>query len=153
MPRAHITLFRRRCPRTTRSGGGAIPHLIVDGANVAGSRPDGWWRDRPAAAVRLADQLTVALESSALDGLGGPDPTVHLVLEGAARQAAGLIDGTPRLRVVLSPSDGDTAIVDLAMELAGQDVTVVTADRELTTRVRAAGATAVGPRALLSVLT
>ena len=31
--------------------------LIVDGANVVGSRPDGWWRDRAGAAVRLYDEL------------------------------------------------------------------------------------------------
>jgi 8-oxo-dGTP diphosphatase len=39
--------------------------IIVDGANVVGSRPDGWWRDRVGAAVRLRDQL----EPLALDGL------------------------------------------------------------------------------------
>jgi hypothetical protein len=31
--------------------------IIVDGANVVGSRPDGWWRDRAGAAVRLYDDL------------------------------------------------------------------------------------------------
>jgi 8-oxo-dGTP diphosphatase len=31
--------------------------IIVDGANVVGSRPDGWWRDRAGAAVRLRDEL------------------------------------------------------------------------------------------------
>jgi hypothetical protein len=31
--------------------------IIVDGANVVGSRPDGWWRDRAGAAVRLHDNL------------------------------------------------------------------------------------------------
>jgi len=34
--------------------------LIVDGANVVGSRPDGWWRDRAGAAHRLHDQLSTA---------------------------------------------------------------------------------------------
>jgi hypothetical protein len=124
-----------------------VPHLIVDGANVAGSRPDGWWRDRPGAAVRLADQLAAALGSGAL---GGPGVTVHLVLEGAAKQAANLIATGPRLRVVLAPADGDAAIVELAEELAGHEVTVVTADRELVTRVQAAGARVVGPRTLLA---
>jgi ABC-type sugar transport system substrate-binding protein len=129
-----------------------VPHLIVDGANVMGSRPDGWWRDRPGAAVRLAGQLAAALESSALDTIGGSEPTVHLVLEGAARQAANLIAQGPRLRVVLAPGDGDSAIVALAEELAGQEVTVVTADRELASRVQAVGAPAVGPRTLLARL-
>jgi 8-oxo-dGTP diphosphatase len=41
--------------------------IIVDGANVVGSRPDGWWRDRAAAAARLRD----ALEPLALDGISG----------------------------------------------------------------------------------
>ena len=31
--------------------------MIIDGANVVGSRPDGWWRDRAGAAVRLRDEL------------------------------------------------------------------------------------------------
>ena len=31
--------------------------IIVDGANVVGSRPDGWWRDRAGAATRLRDEL------------------------------------------------------------------------------------------------
>jgi 8-oxo-dGTP diphosphatase len=46
--------------------------IIVDGANVVGSRPDGWWRDRAGAALRLRDQL----EPLALDGLSDlPDGT------------------------------------------------------------------------------
>lgn len=31
--------------------------FIVDGMNVIGTRPDGWWRDRDAAMARLVDQL------------------------------------------------------------------------------------------------
>src|ERR1700761_4688285 len=36
-------------------GPGADVTIIVDGANVVGSRPDGWWRDRAGAAGRLHD--------------------------------------------------------------------------------------------------
>ncbi|TVT38726.1 NUDIX domain-containing protein, partial [Amycolatopsis rhizosphaerae] len=43
--------------------------LVVDGANVVGSRPDGWWRDRPAAAERLRDRLALLARS----GLRGSD--------------------------------------------------------------------------------
>ena len=32
-------------------------HYIVDGMNVIGTRPDGWWRDRDAAMLRLVDLL------------------------------------------------------------------------------------------------
>jgi 8-oxo-dGTP diphosphatase len=39
--------------------------IIVDGANVVGSRPDGWWRDRVGAAVRLRGEL----EPLAADGI------------------------------------------------------------------------------------
>jgi hypothetical protein len=33
------------------------PLIVVDAANVIGSRPDGWWRDRQAAARRLIESL------------------------------------------------------------------------------------------------
>jgi hypothetical protein len=45
---AHWTELQNELPRVT---------VIVDGANVVGSRPDGWWRDRAGAALRLRDQL------------------------------------------------------------------------------------------------
>ena len=61
----------------------AVTTLIVDGANVVGSRPDGWWRDRPGAAARLQAQLLAA--DLAYD-------EVVLVLEGKAR--AGVPEGT-----------------------------------------------------------
>ena len=35
----------------------ASTHVFVDGNNVMGSRPDGWWRDRSAAARRLIAEL------------------------------------------------------------------------------------------------
>jgi hypothetical protein len=97
--------------------------VVVDGANVVGSRPDGWWRDRAAAAGRLRDHLQQRLAAD--DGL-----EVVLVLEGAARP------GVPetsegRLRIVHAPGEGDDEIVRQA---AGADL-VVTADRELRRRV------------------
>lgn len=128
-------------------------HLIVDGANVVGSRPDGWWHDRPGAARRLAEQLCRA-DLVLLAGLAG-DPasevTVHLVLEGAAKQARGLLPADPRLVVVLAPADGDAAIAELAASLSGDRV-VVTADRALRDRVHATGSTTVGPGRLLALL-
>jgi hypothetical protein len=116
-------------------------HLVVDGANVVGSRPDGWWRDRAGAATRLAEQLVAALDAGALD-----TDRVHLVLEGAATSA--VVPEHPRLAVVRARSDGDSAIVDLAAALDG-DVTVVTADRGLRARLTAR---AVGPGTLLDRL-
>jgi len=120
--------------------------LIVDGANVVGSRPDGWWRDRAGAARRLQEQLSTA----AL----GYDKVV-LILEGKARQGnpAGL-DG--QLRTVHASGSGDDAIVEAVIaqiDVGDRDeVTVVTADRMLRDRVAAAGASSVSPSWLLDQL-
>jgi hypothetical protein len=136
-------------------------HVVVDGANVVGSRPDGWWHDRAGAARRLAGQLVAALAldpvnlATALDGPPGTPPRVHLVLEGAATDAPDL-PTHPHLDVVLAAADGDSAIATLVDELVTDvldcDVLVVTADRELRDRVRAAGAATVGPGVLLRAL-
>jgi predicted RNA-binding protein with PIN domain len=119
--------------------------LIVDGANVVGSRPDGWWRDRAGAARGLHERLVRAVSSGAVDA-----PAV-LVLEGAARR--GVAEGThDQVQVVHASGSGDDAIVALVNDAALADttaVTVVTADRELRQRVSVAGATCVGPRWLL----
>ena len=121
-----------------------VATLIVDGANVVGSRPDGWWRDRPGAAARLQAQLVAA---------DLPYAEVVLVLEGQAR--AGVPDGTDeRVRTVHAPGEGDATIADLARsEIAeGRAATVVTADRALAATVLAAGAEVGRPRWLLDQL-
>ncbi len=129
-------------------------HLIVDGANVVGSRPDGWWHDRPGAARRLAEQLVSADQVllAELAGDASAELAVHLVLEGKAKQARGLLPDAPGLRIVLAPADGDATIAALAAELAADPVLVVTADRALRARVHAVGATTSGPESLLRLL-
>ncbi|GAA1831148.1 hypothetical protein GCM10009836_06370 [Pseudonocardia ailaonensis] len=139
--------------------------LVIDGANVVGSRPDGWWRDRAGAASRLAAQLAAARSRGALDDLcaahgpvsdaaavrpGGDGVRVVLVLEGAAKRAA-IPDG---LEVRLAPRDGDSAMVELAHEAGerDEDVVVVTADRELTRLLHAVGARTIRPGTLLARL-
>jgi hypothetical protein len=108
--------------------------VVVDGANVVGSVPDGWWRDRPGAATRLRD----ALARRAEDVLSGE---VVLVVEGAARG----VPEVPGVRVVAAPGSGDDTIVDLVRDAGGtRDVMVVTTDRALRDRVRALGANVVG---------
>ncbi|MFD4116877.1 NTP pyrophosphohydrolase [Streptomyces niveus] len=116
--------------------------LIVDGANVVGSVPDGWWRDRRAAAERLREQL-VPLAVDGLPGAGIPGPVeLVLVVEGQARG----VESVPGVRVESAPGSGDDLIAELAAGAAGRPCVVVTADRELRRRVEAYGARCVGPR-------
>jgi len=119
---------------------------------VMGSRPDGWWRDRAAAAARLHAELTALAAGGRpiLPGETGP-PQFVMVLEGAARPAAGRIGPADRVRVVQADGSGDDAIVALVRELPGPRF-VVTADRELRRRCEAAGATVLGPGWLLGLL-
>jgi hypothetical protein len=149
--------------------------IVVDIANVMGSRPDGWWRDRPAAAVRLHTELT-ALAASGRPVL--PDDTEPeafvMVLEGAARPAAARIDaaaaridaGAARIDAGAARIDAGAARIDAApgagvrvvqADGSGDDAivalvrdlpgrrVVVTADRELRRRCEAAGAEVLGP--------
>ena len=135
-------------------------HVIVDGANVVGSRPDGWWRDREGAAHRLAGRLAAALtvdRAGLAEAFGHPGAElhVHLVLEGAAARAEDL-PTHPSLTVVRARADGDTTIAALAADLAtdgsGGPIVVVTADRALRERIRTARVTTAGPGTLLNAL-
>ncbi|MFD9460088.1 NTP pyrophosphohydrolase [Streptomyces sp. NPDC060027] len=114
--------------------------LIVDGANVVGSVPDGWWRDRRGAAERLRDRLADFAER----GLPGHPGRLEIVLvvEGAARGVASV----PGVRVDEAPGSGDDRMVELVAEAGGRARLVVTADRELRRRVGELGAEVTGPR-------
>jgi 8-oxo-dGTP diphosphatase len=132
------------------------PVLVVDAANVVGSRPDGWWKDRPGAATRLLESLAV------LGAAGVPEeptgegplpivrrwPRIVVVLEGEAEAAADV----PGLDVVRAHGSGDDEIVAQAERFAARRVTVVTADRGLIERVTALGARTSGPGRLLGLL-
>lgn len=121
------------------------PVLVVDAANVIGSVPDGWWRDRAGAVRRLRDSLgPVAVNG--LPGVSGPLDVV-LVVEGAARG----VEPVSGISVVAAPrsGDGDDAIVQVVADRRDESVYVVTADRKLRERVGAFGAVVLGPKALL----
>ena len=132
--------------------------IIVDGANVMGARPDGWWRDRAGAAARLHGDLTGLAGRGLTDLPGRPAgaldrwfPQYVLVLEGQAKAAAPDLPDSDGVRVVAAPGSGDDTIAELAGRLSGQRI-VVTADRELRRRSEAAGAAVAGPRWLLDLL-
>jgi len=132
--------------------------IVVDVANVMGARPDGWWRDRAGAAVRLhAEIAALAASGRAVlpggTGETGP-PEFVMVLEGAANAAGPRIaKAAPedRVRVVHAPGHGDDTIVAVVRDLPGRRV-VVTADRELRDRCAAAGAEVRSPGWLLGLL-
>lgn len=119
------------------------PLLVVDAANVIGSRPDGWWKDRAGAARRLLTNLAAYQQGP------GADTDITVILEGAARPATDAINSDQPLRVVLAPHSGDDTIVDVVAdavaEEATREITVITADRGLRARVEPLGATTTGP--------
>ena len=120
-----------------------ITRLVIDAANVVGSRPTGWWRDRPGAARAFTERVRASAKAGRLD------PPVTVVLEGRARAGADEAD-EEGVKVVHAPAEGDDTIVEIAD--ANREVVVVTADRELAERVRAAHVEVVGPSWLLDRL-
>jgi hypothetical protein len=143
------------------------PILVVDAANVMGARADGWWRDRVGAAARLRDQL-IRLAARGMVGIRPYDlcyPEIVMVVEGAARnlpaasgrrledRESGRRPVPAEVRIVRAKGIGDDAIVDVVRTAEpGAAYVVVTADRELRARCKAAGATVMGPRSLLDQL-
>lgn len=122
-------------------GGDGTTTLVVDGMNVVGARPDGWWRDRDAAVRRLAAALArlVARDRG----------RVVLVLDG--RPLADLPEGEQDgVEVRYARRSGADAADDRIVELVRTDpaVEVVTADRALRDRVTALGAYVSGPATL-----
>ena len=109
--------------------------LLVDTANVVGSRPDGWWRDRAGATSRLLRRLA-PLAGRELPAPGGGTVVcdeVVAVVEGAARG----VDAPDGVTLVRAEGSGDDALAGCAARLAaeGREQLVVTADRGLRARL------------------
>lgn len=114
--------------------------LIVDGMNLIGSRPTGWWRDRRGAMAQLVaelgdhagrsgDEVTVVLDSKPFDVPPGP------------------------VAVRFAPGPGPDAADDVIVEIVGADaepssLVVATSDRRLAERVRALGGETISAGAL-----
>lgn len=119
------------------------PSVVVDVANVVGSVPDGWWRDRAGAAGRLLDRLVRATAGGLVgDELGLAAgtwfPEWSAVVEGQARAAVDV----PGLAVVRAEGSGDLAVLDETGRriAAGRTTAVVTSDRALAAQALELGA-------------
>lgn len=119
-----------------------MPRLIVDGSNVMGARPDGWWRDRTGARIRL----TVEIDEAA-------DELCGRLLDDRSAEVVVVHDGRPiEMQLLRVHVDFAGHADDLIVELAGPGDVVVTSDRELVGRCEAEGARAVGAGSVLRVL-
>jgi predicted RNA-binding protein with PIN domain len=93
---------------------------LIDGMNVVGTRPDGWWKDRDGAMLRLVDQIerwaaaagdevTVVFErpasppirSTVIEVAHAPRPKPHAADDEIVRRLRGL-SGGGEVRVVTS---------------------------------------------------
>jgi predicted RNA-binding protein with PIN domain len=127
----------------------SVTTVIVDGNNVIGTVPDGWWRDLPAAARRLLGRLACYRRRSG--------NRIVLVLDAAQPDLSeGHKDGIEIRYPARSGRDAaDERIVDLVDDLDGRDggdVAVVSSDQALAVAVTARGADVIGARTFLARL-
>ena len=126
---------------TDSDGEGSVPPrlVLVDGNNVMGSRPDGWWRDRRRAMQRLVDEVAA---HAARDG-----GEWTIVFDGRPRSLTAPPEAV--LSIVYSERRGVNAADDRIVELAAdstplREVLVYTSDRDLRARVTMFGANVQG---------
>jgi predicted RNA-binding protein with PIN domain len=117
----------------------------VDGMNVIGSRPDGWWRDRDAAMTNLVDRLERWAAAEGEDVIvvfeRPPSPPIRsTVIE---------IAHAPRPR---ADAADDEIVRRLEQEAHPGLVRVVTSDRWLADRAGALGAAVHGADMFRSLL-
>ena len=125
---------------------GAFDVVIVDGFNALGSRPDGWWRDRPAAMERLVGEL------AGLAGRLGPDVAVEVCFDGRPHERVVAAAGTGVTVSFAGPgaNAADRMIAARVRELHGERrALVVSSDKRLGAAVKAAGGETVGAGAFV----
>jgi predicted RNA-binding protein with PIN domain len=124
--------------------------LVVDGNNVIGSVPDGWWRDRRGAARRLLGRLqryAVVHDGPVTVVFDVPDPELpegehdRVVVRYATRRGR---DAADERIVELLDADAEAPVAE--------EVEVVTSDRALADAARARGAQVTGAGTLLARL-
>ncbi len=120
--------------------------LIVDGMNIIGSRPTGWWRDRRGAMSELAEELA---RHAAETG-----DEVAVVLDSKPFDLPGATDGIDvRFAPARGPDAADDVIVDMvAADAEPSTLEVATSDKRLVARVRMLGAETISAGALRRAL-
>src|SRR5262245_4151642 len=99
--------------------------LVVDGNNVMGSRPDGWWKDRAGAARRLVTQIgdwasedvLVYFDGAPVAGMPAPE---HVEVRYATRRGRDAADDDIAALVGGHPEPGSLVVVTSDAELAGR---------------------------------
>src|SRR5437763_10867029 len=107
---------------------------LVDGMNVIGTRPDGWWKDRDGAMLRLVDLLERWVATS------GEDVTVVFERPPSPPIRSTVVEVAHARRPRADAAD-DEIVRRLELEAEPARVRVVTSDRWLADRARLAGAT------------
>jgi len=118
---------------------------LIDGMNVIGSRPDGWWKDRDAAMGRLVGELELWAESH------GDDVTVVFERQPRPPIVSELVEVAHATRRGADAGD-DEIVRRLKAADDPQGFTVVTSDKRLAGRVKAIGAAVVGAGEILRQL-
>ena len=113
-----------------------VTRWLVDGMNVIGSRPTGWWRDREGAKRDFAREL---------DGLAGHGDEVIVVFDGREPKEPIEAEGIDVRYAPGGPNSADDRIVEIVRADRDPDsLTVVTSDGELERRVTELGVKVVG---------
>jgi predicted RNA-binding protein with PIN domain len=106
---------------------------IVDGMNVIGSRPDGWWKDRGRAMVALVERL------DRWASVQGDDVTVVFERPPATAITSSVIEVAYAPKAAANSAD-DHIVRLVQADARPQEIRVVTSDKGLSNRVETLGA-------------
>jgi predicted RNA-binding protein with PIN domain len=106
---------------------------IVDGMNVIGTRPDGWWKDRSGAMAALVEKLDHWAMAK------GDDVTVVFERPPSTAIRSSLIEVAHAPRAAANSAD-DEIVRLVQADTRPREIRVVTSDKVLADRVRSLGA-------------
>jgi predicted RNA-binding protein with PIN domain len=118
---------------------GVFVRWIVDGMNVIGSRPDGWWKDRGRAMITLVDRLDrwASVQGDDVTVVFERPPSTAIISSVVVVVVVVVVAHAPKA----AANSADNEIVRLVQaDTRPHEIRVVTSDRALTDRVRSLGA-------------